>query len=414
MTSQIVTISNPSVQYELAGTNDFLLIGTGITVGSVNIVPVVDVTGRNTHVVVNGTIMGFNSTIQTTGDDFALTVGEQGSIYVAQSSALNLRGSNASLVNYGTIAGPLNKGFSTISWSPFNAGTEILVNYGNITGDHAIRAVGNAGTAFVIKNYGVIEGKFSITGGGAGSMQLVNRGEIIGNVLMTSGSDRYDGRGGSVDGTVLGATGNDTFLPGLAEETFNGGSGTDTLDFSGARAVTVSLFNGLPNEGRAEGDTYISIENIIGGRRADTLYGDNANNRLDGGFGNDILRGEGGNDVLVGRFGSDTLTGGSGNDQFHFAGPSDGVDTITDFTSGSDRIYVGSAAFGLGLVAGPLLPAMFRSATVNTATGTTDQFVLRTTDKTLWFDADGTNGAGPVQIARFTAGVPVGADFFVF
>jgi Ca2+-binding RTX toxin-like protein len=58
------------------------------------------------------------------------------------------------------------------------------------------------------------------------------------------------------------------------------------------------------------------------------VTGDAAANTLVGSVGNDILEGKAGNDVL---------TGGAGADTFIFR-PGDGIDRITDFASGADRI----------------------------------------------------------------------------
>lgn len=61
-----------------------------------------------------------------------------------------------------------------------------------------------------------------------------------------------------------------------------------------------------------------------------------------GGFGADVLTGGAGNDSLTGRGGNDVLTGGGGADTFRFGitppGYGTGVDTITDFVAGLDKI----------------------------------------------------------------------------
>ncbi|WP_202386119.1 M10 family metallopeptidase C-terminal domain-containing protein [Allopontixanthobacter confluentis] len=76
------------------------------------------------------------------------------------------------------------------------------------------------------------------------------------------------------------------------------------------------------------------IENAIGGSQRDLLWGNAVDN---------VLSGNGGNDVLNGFEGSDTLTGGDGSDTFSFS-TLDGIDTITDFATGVDKIDL--AAFG--------------------------------------------------------------------
>ena len=57
---------------------------------------------------------------------------------------------------------------------------------------------------------------------------------------------------------------------------------------------------------------------------------------------NDVIAGGAGDDIIIGGRGSDQLTGGAGVDRFVFTGwqdsRTDAIDTITDFTTGVDRI----------------------------------------------------------------------------
>lgn len=88
------------------------------------------------------------------------------------------------------------------------------------------------------------------------------------------------------------------------------------------------------------------IENGVGGSQRDVLWGNEADNKLDG---------RAGDDVIDGFEGKDTLTGGLGADIFNFHNLEVG-DRITDFLSGTDRIslvdtgvdftFIGAAAFG--------------------------------------------------------------------
>jgi len=81
---------------------------------------------------------------------------------------------------------------------------------------------------------------------------------------------------------------------------------------------------------------------LSGGDNNDTLDGGDGDDILNGGNGNDTLIGGNGNDTLVGGVGSDKLTGGTGNDKFVFNSLSEGIDTITDFSSTNDVLVVQS------------------------------------------------------------------------
>jgi Ca2+-binding RTX toxin-like protein len=151
------------------------------------------------------------------------------------------------------------------------------------------------------------------------------------------------------DGTdrLAGGDGNDWFSPGRRNPAFvsdvvNGGSGSDTVSFSGDNiAVTVNLTSGTAIETGHNADTgrisaqLSSIENAVGGTQGDTLVGSSANNRLSGGGGSDaltgydgddVLLGGGGNDRLAGDFGADTLDGGAGTDVANYAKSIAGVE----------------------------------------------------------------------------------------
>ncbi|WP_439346187.1 phytase [Vacuolonema iberomarrocanum] len=77
------------------------------------------------------------------------------------------------------------------------------------------------------------------------------------------------------------------------------------------------------------------------GSSDDVINGLGGNDTLAGRSGNDTLRGGDGDDTLDGGYGDDIYTGGAGADVF-VLNAGQGVDTITDFEMGSDRISLGS------------------------------------------------------------------------
>ena len=132
----------------------------------------------------------------------------------------------------------------------------------------------------------------------------------------------------------------------------------------------------------------------------------------------DTLVGTVNGDTLDGRGGDDTLTGGGGADHFQFnAGPGQGVDTLTDFVSGTDHIDLSLSQFGgiAATAAGPFDATTFASGGGFTqGQDANDHIIYDTNTGNLYYDADGAGGDGSVQIATLT-GAPtlLGTDFTV-
>ena len=170
------------------------------------------------------------------------------------------------------------------------------------------------------------------------------------------GNDRVDAgdgddtvNGGDGDDILNGEAGNDELIGGPGADTLNGGAGDDALrgsagdDTLNGGGGADRLVGGGGNDtlnGQGGGDT------LIGGGGSDTLNGGGGRDRLRGGGGRDILNGDAGRDVLIGNGGRDTLTGGGGSDTLTGGGGADtfvlearaGVDRITDFSLGRDRL----------------------------------------------------------------------------
>ncbi len=136
----------------------------------------------------------------------------------------------------------------------------------------------------------------------------------------------------------------------------------------------------------------VVIENAIGGSSRDVLIGNEVANRLSGGRNNDSISGG---------LGVDTLMGGKGIDRYIFTSPQDGGDNITKFEKG-EKVVLHGEAFGYGSYVGKLKAANFKSGTNNKAGDANDFFIYRTTDDTLWFDADGKGTTAPIKIADLT------------
>ncbi|VAV90683.1 Alkaline phosphatase, partial [hydrothermal vent metagenome] len=136
------------------------------------------------------------------------------------------------------------------------------------------------------------------------------QGDQISAIENIEGSDQSDVlQGGTASGQLQGLGGSDIFLGSPGATQFLGGEGIDTVDYSSSTAgVNVRLDIGTGAAGYASGDSYISIEQVIGSAFNDVLYGTSESDRLQGGAGNDYLYGQLGDDSYA-------FTAGSGLDR---------------------------------------------------------------------------------------------------
>jgi Ca2+-binding RTX toxin-like protein len=81
---------------------------------------------------------------------------------------------------------------------------------------------------------------------------------------------------------VVGSANDDRFVASSAANDLKGGDGSDTVDYSNSAAVDVDLHTGVGRYNHAAGDTYSSIENLIGGAGDDTFFASEAANSFTG------------------------------------------------------------------------------------------------------------------------------------
>ena len=100
---------------------------------------------------------------------------------------------------------------------------------------------------------------------------------------------------------------------------------------------------------------------------------------------------------MVRCLGIDNLTNGAGQDHFIFNALAESGDVITDFAAANgtgDILERNAASFSGGWVAGTLDPAKFVVRADHLAQTAAQRFIFNTTDKSLWFDANGNLTAG--------------------
>lgn len=257
---------------------------------------------------------------------------------------------------YGEAGADTLQGGDGQDWLIGGAGGDVLnggggtdtANYAEATGAVALSLLDGAGTGGDAAGDGFvsvenvlgsafgdqIKGDAGANGlwGMAGADRLYGAG---GNDAL-SGGDNDDALYGEAGAdTLTGGEGNDSLTGGAGADALSGGNGIDIALYDSATgAVTVNLATGAGTAGDAAGDTYNSIENVLGSAYNDTTTGN---------AGANAFWGMAGNDVLTGGGGADALKGGAGADRFVYQAVSDSTasarDGINDFShADGDRI----------------------------------------------------------------------------
>lgn len=239
------------------------------------------------------------------------------------------------------------------------------------------------------------------------------------------GDDRLEGKIGrdSLDGgaggdILLGGPSDDFMIGGAGADVIGGGLNVDTLSYAASTSgVVASLRTGNGDQGDAEGDKMSEVENLIGSNDEDVLEGDSGPNVLMGLDRLDQLFAYEGDDIVIGGRDADFLIGDAGNDRFDFTAPTDGGDSIADFSSSpgnDDRLGFAGGAFG-NLPAGPLAADRFVANVSGVATSREQRFVYETDIGILFYDANGSRPGG-VTVMLGLPGAPTltAADIEIF
>jgi VCBS repeat-containing protein len=221
----------------------------------------------------------------------------------------------------GDIAGQ----FGTLSLTTAGAWTYTLTNTNSQV--QALRTGQSLTDPVKIQSLDGTEAEIVITINGtddvvANVINGTNRGQKI---TGTNGDDIIIPLGGR--DVVYAGGGNDLIKATINDgaDFYNGGSGSDTVDYSAlTQGITAKLLgsSGGIVIGRQSGtDVLCSIENVIGSQGKDTIQGNRLANIIEGGAGNDKLKGGGGSDTFVFNpgFGHDVIT------DFRTSGPQSDV-----------------------------------------------------------------------------------------
>ncbi|RVU16135.1 beta strand repeat-containing protein [Methylobacterium oryzihabitans] len=242
------------------------------------------------------------------------------------------------------------------------------------------------------------------TGTGAGGYAA---GDRYANIESVTGSSFAD--------TLRGSAGSDSFQGGAGADVMMGRGGNDTYEVDDAGDRVIERGGGGDDTVLARTSYTLEagqeIEHLVG---YEGRYRDRAAYALTGNeFANEIIGGRY-NDRLNGRGGADTLTGGYGVDTFVFdtALVTGGIDHITDFVSGSDKVELSSGVFA-ALPKGALNAAAFKDLSAGPVDAS-DRILYDRASGGLFYDADGSGAGARTQFAILD-GAPalVAGDFLV-
>lgn len=260
-------------------------------------------------------------------------------------------------------------------------------------GAHDDRYVVNDSAAIIIEGEGGGTDRVSASVSYAlppgAAIETLSTDDHLGKTAIDLTGNAFDQRliGNAASNLLVGKEGNDTISGGAGDDSWlSGDAGSDVIHGN------------------------VGDDKLEGGGDSDILYGEEDDDTLNGGDGGDSLYGQDGDDLLDGGEGTDHLDGGAGSDSFYFGNPAPAdIDTIRGFVTGTDKIAVSAAGFGLA--AGALGGAGFEVGSQATAPGA--EFFYNPASRILYWDSDGAGGSAPAALVSFPNGVDIAASDFI-
>ncbi len=258
-------------------------------------------------------------------------------------------------------------------------------------------AKGGSGNDILFAN-----GAANVLNGGPGGFDTVSYEYSLGGVELSLIGGGWGGD--SVGDTyisierVIGSAFADLFHGSASAETIFGGTGTDSAIYAGSPSgVTINLATGVNTGGNAQGDDLFSIENVVGSGHDDDITAGMGANEIWGGGGNDKISGGEDSGTASGiSLGSGVFfkTAGLGNNAISTA-----VDVSAMFALDNDPDIVNSSSTPHVTVSG-------------TGDGTADFYAINILNSgaAITLDIDHTSGWDSYVNLRTAAGTVVASD----
>ncbi|WP_287722002.1 Calx-beta domain-containing protein, partial [Microcystis sp. M049S1] len=451
-----------NTDYTRTGTTNTVTFATGSSTATVTVDPTADTTVESNETVALTLAAGTGYTVGTTTAVTGTITNDDTSVpsQLSINDITVVEGQNNNAILTVTVNNP-NPQQITVNYTTAPINATANVDYTSQTGTLTIAP--NTSTASISipilnDNLNEPDEVFTVTLSNPVNA-TINPDEAIGQVIITDtlqsaitrtlpnnvenlrliGTNNINGTGNAGDNKITGnsgnnilagANGNDIYCFNAStllgsdtiQETTTGG--IDTLDFTGTNtAVRVNLGittvqTAVTNNLKLTFSANNTIENIIGDSGNDRLTGNSLNNTLTGGGGNDQLTGQDGNDSLIGGSGDDLLTGGNGSDNFIFNSSNLGIDAISDFTPGSDKIVLSKAIFTAlqsSIGNGFSQPAEFASVDDDDLAATSSAFIVYSTGSgSIYYNQNGSAaglGSGAEFANLLTVPTLIAADF---
>ena len=154
-----------------------------------------------------------------------------------------------------------------------------------------------------------------------------------------------------------------------------------------------------------------------GGRFVDTITGTTGSDWLSGGAGADTINAGTGIDQIIGGDGADIITTGAARDTVLYYDPSEGSDTITDFTAtgaSSDRFAFRSSTFGNLTSLSDGTTFIKGPSPTPPISSTGPMFLYDTSTGNLTYDSNGATAGGNSLIATLTGTPDITINNFQF